>query len=247
MRATALTRYLTYQLYHARLLLRRIGEDDPEPLHQFRITLRRVRALLKLFFPDAKLFPQPLKELVRETNALRELDVFFHSLDQHSHKHARKMLKSYRAKEYAKRFGEPVRSHFYTQIDALYDTLQDANLTTESADMIERAQNHYARNVHDYRVLSDEATPKERHKLRIRFKISRYALEFLDEAGLKNEAEIIAECKRLQGHLGELQDLVNQVEWLERFCEDHPHEEFDELLKERKKRLKKVIASSRSD
>lgn len=246
MHATPLTRYLTYQLYHARLLIQRIGPADPEPLHQFRVTLRRVRALLKLYFPDAKLFPKSLKGLIRQTNTLRELDVFVHSLDPERHKHPLKSLSRYRSDEYKALFADEFTSSLYHLLDTLYDDLLRQNLFLDPESMITVAQDHYAQSTFAYAELSADATPQERHKLRIRFKISRYGLEFLNESGVKNEAEMISECKRLQARLGEMQDLFNQIEWLGEFCADHPNPEFEELLRERKKKLKKLTAATLS-
>ena len=77
MRPAPLTKYLTYQLYHAiQLALKLSKESDIEHLHQFRVAIRRSRSLLRLYMPEYYALQEILRGIVRQTNILRELDVF---------------------------------------------------------------------------------------------------------------------------------------------------------------------------
>lgn len=245
MRVSSLSQYLSYQLYHALLLVNKIGTDDSEYLHQFRVSLRRVRSLLKLYSPPEILFPKALKALLRSTNSLRELDVFIDSLDPKWSKKGIKELQRIRTVEYETRWTEPFRAELRDALQSFYDRVMEVNPFIEEKELIANAKEYYDVTTERYRALSPNASEKELHALRIDFKISRYGLEFISESSLEDEKAKISECKRLQSRLGEIQDLANQVQWLKKFVREHPLQEFQELLDERKKKLKKLKGSSR--
>ncbi|WP_330960309.1 CHAD domain-containing protein [Photobacterium sp. 53610] len=63
-----------------------IRDDDTEFLHQYRVALRRCRAIIgllsPLFVPEQKLMLQnDLKNLMQKTNALRDLDVYLDNME----------------------------------------------------------------------------------------------------------------------------------------------------------------------
>lgn len=245
MKISSLTKYLLYQLYRARLLIGDVGPQKPESLHQLRVALRRVRSLTKLYCPDSLPFPKPLKNLLKTTNSLRELDVLILSIDPESHKRVRLKLAEICAEEYRLGFNEAFQKELAAALDDFYDTVASLNPDPLGDTLIEKAQEHYHESILRYEALPPDASRKVIHALRIRFKISRYALEFLHESGLKNEKEKLLECKHYQNRFGEIQDLYNQIRWLKRFYKEHPIHRLGKLLKERKKMLKKLKETSR--
>jgi CHAD domain-containing protein len=64
------------------------------------------------------------------------------------------------------------------------------------------------------RRLDDDAPPAAAHRLRIRAKRLRYALETLHALGGKDMRKLVRRLARLQDVLGMQQDAVTQVGWL---------------------------------
>lgn len=241
MQLSPLTKYLTYQVYQALLMVRKIGPDEEiSYLHQFRVALRRVRSLQTLYLPDSVSFPPELKTFLKTTNPLREFDIFLLSVDPNIHKHSLKELRSIRYQQYENAVTEEFRLKLYTLLNTFYDSLIQSNPSIDEFQCEQMTQDHYRLGLERYFALSEKSTKKELHKVRIHFKTSRYALEFLHEAFLKNETKKIDECKKIQDRLGNIHDLYNQVEWLKTLCREYPKKEFKQLLMERKKSLKKI-------
>lgn len=98
MEASKLTQYLLYQLYHARVILHSLQYSaKEEEIHEFRVTLRRIRSLVKLLLGKSIPFPKILKAVMQETNSIRELDVLISSLSRSKYpklsKHLSKLRK----------------------------------------------------------------------------------------------------------------------------------------------------------
>jgi CHAD domain-containing protein len=100
------------------------------------------------------------------------------------------------------------------------------------------AYQHYEESLKNYFTLVQSASPKELHKLRIGFKISRYAFDFLYDSGLKDSYEKIEESKELQDNLGKLHDLYNQIKLLTTLQKQKPSHALKTLIMERKRLLK---------
>ena len=64
------------------------------------------------------------------------------------------------------------------------------------------------------RRLAPESSPPELHRLRVRVKRLRYALEALRGLGIRSIRVLIARLERLQDVLGDTQDAATQVGWL---------------------------------
>lgn len=249
MKMAPLTQYLTYQLYNAIQLTPKLSdESDIEHLHQFRVSIRRSRSLLKLYMPHCYALQEVMREIVQQTNPLRELDVFIASVDPGAYPKLRRLLNRYRKEQFETIMGATFHSDTVTVLRQLHAAVCDLNPEIETATLIETAEHHFQECLDDYRKVTKKSSDKALHKLRIRFKIARYALEFLSHSGLHNEQVKIKECKAVQDHLGALQDASNQFELLSHFCEVHPIKECRMLLHERQaelKRLKSLTVSNR--
>jgi len=240
MRHSTLTKYLLYHLYDATLSIRKIGEkENVVQLHQFRVDLRRIRSLLQLYTSDALLFPQTLKNFLKATNIIRELDVLLLSLDKKSTKKVFKQLNSLRNEHSEALFTEESKTQIFQSLNDFYDFLTNLNPSFNIEKLIRTAHEHYDENLKRYSSLPLSASKKELHALRIRFKISRYALEFLHDSALENTHVQLEESKRFQDKLGEIHDLYNQIKLLKKLQQENPSKELKELLSEKKKRLKK--------
>lgn len=243
MRHSTLTKYLLYHLYDAALSIRKIGEKESvEQLHQFRVALRLTRSLLQLYANDTIPFPQTLKTFLKATNLLRELDVLLLSLDKKSTKKVFKQLSSLRNEHAEALFTEESKAQVFQSLHEFYDFLTNLNPSFNTEKLIRTAHEHYDENVRLYSILPHSASRKELHALRIRFKISRYALEFLVDSALEDTQIEIEKSKRFQDTLGEIQDLYNQIKLLKKLHHENPSKELKKLLSERKKMLKKSKA-----
>ncbi|MGZ5208690.1 MAG: CHAD domain-containing protein [Sulfuricurvum sp.] len=239
MRHSTLTKYLLYHLYDATLSIRKIGgEESVEQLHQFRVALRLTRSLLQLYTSDTILFPQTLKTFLKATNIIRELDVLLLSLDKKSTKKVFKQLTSLRNEHTEALFTQESKTQVFQSLHEFYDFLTDLNPSFNNEKLIRTADEDYNENVRLYAVLPQSASKKELHALRIRFKISRYALEFLHNSALKDTQIEIEKSKRFQDTLGEIHDLYNQIKLLKKLHHENPSKELKKLLSEKKKLLK---------
>jgi CHAD domain-containing protein len=249
MKMAPLTKYLTYQLFHAFQLLPKISEEsDIEYLHQFRVSIRRSRSLLRLYLPEYYALQEVLRSAVRQTNILRELDVFVASVDPDVYPKLVKLLHDYRNEQFDAVLTDHFREQTRHALNRLYDDLTQLNPAIEDERLIVMAEKHFQGCVADYDALTKKSSEEELHELRIRFKITRYALEFLEQSGLHSEKEKIKSCKKIQDHLGAVQDAANQFRFLKSFCETHATKECRQLLKARKgelKHLKKLTVSNR--
>jgi CHAD domain-containing protein len=66
--------------------------------------------------------------------------------------------------------------------------------------------------------LAPESPPMMFHRLRVRLKRVRYALEMLDQVAGKRTSKALKRLRRMQEELGEHQDLVNTTVWLRQFA-----------------------------
>ncbi|MDP1784254.1 MAG: CHAD domain-containing protein [Sulfuricurvum sp.] len=245
MKLSPLTKYLMYQLYQALLLVQKIGpEEEITHLHQFRVALRRVRSLLELYTPETIVFPQTLRTFFKTTNPLREFDIFLLSITPTSHKKVLKRLRSIRKHYYGEVISEGFKQRLIKALEEFYDFLVELNPAIEQKKLSQTAHEHYRTTLQSYRALPEKASKKELHALRIRFKVSHYALYFLNEIFQEKVTGKIHVCKQVQDKLGKIQDLYNQIKWLKQLYHEHPLSEIKTLLVERKKMLKKFKASS---
>ncbi len=248
MQQNGLTRYLIYQLYHAGLTLREIAPEgnNSDDIHEFRVALRRVRSLVKLYLETAVGFPAQLKSAVKATNSLRELDVLIESLNPSDYPKTFKRLKRMRRDCFKKIFRHGFQKNTLQELHLYYDLLCDSDIDLSAEHLIETVERHFDQSLEIYQTVDEKTSQKKLHALRVEFKNSRYGFEFLRTAGFRDEAEKIACCKKFQNVLGAVQDAYNQIEWLKKLYRKYPLDETAKLLEKRKKELKKLKAASRS-
>ena len=248
MEQNKLTLYLLYQLYHARVLLHSIQESGSvEHLHEFRVALRRIRSLVKLFLKDSIPFPKILKTSMQDTNSIRELDVLIGSLSRSKYPNLFKHLSKLRKQSFKALFTPAYLNKTLSLIDEYSNLLSQNNPALIYEILIQKVLTHYQHCLDSFLALESNANSKTLHRLRIEFKNARYGFEFLDISDLHHCTEVITHCKQLQNALGAIQDTVNQIDLLKKVYQEFPSSEVKELLQKQKKELQKLKDTTRSE
>jgi len=203
---------------------------DPEGVHQMRVGLRRLRAAISLFgdvLPRARTarIKAKLKWLTAELAPAREIDVFVNE-----------SVRPIADRGVPRRGARALRDKFSAQRNAAFACAGEAvgsaryrRLLIESAEWIEtlrprpdddRTIPAYAARVLGRRIDKArkrgkrlaELDPGQRHKLRIRIKKIRYAIDFFRSLYRKRDQDELAELssltKRIQSALGSLNDFM---------------------------------------
>jgi inorganic triphosphatase YgiF len=210
-----------------------VRNGDSEGVHQMRVGLRRLRAAISLFSKalsgtGTEKVKQELKWLTNELAPARELDVFVKQniepttrdvLLRRGGKAIKKEFAARRDRAFA-RASEAFNSERYRLL--LIDTLQwiEADRTIAKEDAKTPIRKFAVGLLHrrikklrkDGRYL-EKMSAQARHKLRIRAKKIRYALEFLEslfqsKGEQKQIAGLSRHLKKIQSALGSLNDFV---------------------------------------
>jgi triphosphatase len=212
---------------------------DAESLHQMRIGLRRMRAAIAAFskmVDDEAMdgVKSDLKWITSELGAARDLDVLRSDVlkplsstqgNEARFAAARRAVAEAHAEAYdsavravqSERFGtalldlaEWIEVGAWTRVPSFREH-RETKLAEHAAQLLKRGRKRMRKRGADLRKLS----PKERHKLRIKAKNLRYAVEFFagvfpgEENAQRREAALSA-LKDLQDYLGALNDLAQR-------------------------------------
>ncbi|MDD5716319.1 MAG: CHAD domain-containing protein [Sulfuricurvum sp.] len=244
MHLNTLTKYLTYQLYHAIQIVGTMGEaTTPENVHDFRVALRRVRSLVKLYLKKTLPFPDKLKKMLRQSNSLRELDVLIESISVSKAPLTHRYVSTLRDELMETLITPGLKTKSLTLMHRYYDALCDADPNISKKEMVRTVMELYTHSMALYHGLNEFSTQNERHSLRIQFKNIRYGLEFLHASGLLDHHELLTQCKMIQTDLGDIQDLYNQISWLEKLETELPASECAPLLSKRREKLALRVAT----
>lgn len=236
-----LPRHLMHEFDYARTLEKGvITETEPEFNHQYRVTLRRIRSLLLLLKADVcpfefKLLKPNLKLLMKQTNTLRDLDVFLIDREHYLN----------RSPEYQDKLASVFDVIETQQIEALKSVRQwltsDSYLKTcvMIENSLRRASQYEVDNIqsivvcsnkrilHHYKLVSNackglnrKSNDGEVHQLRIECKKLRYLLEYFaplyvphkGHLGIQHRANV-KQLKQLQDRLGAFNDTSNQLDF----------------------------------
>lgn len=211
-----------------------IQDDDPENLHDFRVVLRRLRGIIRLFkqyinedrFDEVTLI---LKELFNKTSELRDYDIFLGNISQYSKEFPafQKTLSGIKKsillerKNYFKKFKAFVQNgSFKTTVEKISEISQKdffnhTNETTEDA--LKKVLKVTLKKVssslpHKKKILLDDT---RLHDLRIRLKKVRYLFDiFCSLFNSKKYESYIKHLKIIQDLLGINQDLYFQLNFI---------------------------------
>lgn len=207
-----------------------VREMVAEGVHQMRIGLRRLRAAISLFtdiLPQASTarIKAELKWLTRELAPAREIDVFLNE-----------SIRPITAQDVPRRGARAIRKRFSRQRKAAFERAREAVMSARYRrlliDVIEwieggrprgdddRSIAAYAAEMLDRRIRKarkegkrlHDLDPMQRHKLRIRIKKIRYAVDFFESLyGDRDRKELAAlsdRLKQIQSALGSLNDFM---------------------------------------
>lgn len=207
-----------------------VREMDAEGVHQMRVGLRRLRAAISLF---ANILPRAstdrikaeLKWLTGELAPAREIDVFL-----------KESIQPITEQGVPKRGARAIRKRFSRQRSAAFRRARDATMSAryrrlliDVTEWIETGRPHveddrsiavYAAEVLDRRIRKarkqgkrlNDLEPIQRHKLRIKIKKIRYAVDFFKslygDRDQKELADLSDRLKQIQSALGSLNDFM---------------------------------------
>ncbi len=220
-----------------------IKDDDPEFLHQYRVTMRRIRAILSLhqplFIPEQlKETNIALKQLMQPTNLQRDLDVYLMQMEHYfnlvEHKHHQGLarffddLQHQRQKTYKKNKqwlkSEEYKAqykHIRTQLKQLSPRMEDLSMPPQQ--MINTLLlNLNNRIITSMNAIDTQTSDAQLHRLRIKCKKLRYGLEYYhpltEQFSLNLKAKTL---KLLQAKLGDFNDSSVQIDFLNHYLEQY--------------------------
>lgn len=240
----------------------RLGEDI-EAVHDMRVATRRMRSAFTIFEPYYRPKAiRPLIKGLRQTGRVlgevRDMDVFIEKLGkyqaslpengEHSLDPLLESCHQRREKARENLIGY-LNSAEYTDFVETFDRF----LTTPGAaalphqlreggappaylvrHVVPRLIYTNYENVRAYETVLDHARIETLHALRIEFKRLRYALEFFEEVLGPEYKEVISEVKRVQDHLGDLNDAQVAGDFLRDFITSYEQTQSDVLIQERR-------------
>lgn len=199
----------------------RLGRD-PESLHDMRVGVRRLRALLRagkrLVATDTAELDERLKQLASVLGEVRDLDVLLAYLEgeaaelrEEDAKQAASLLAALQTERSGSRSRllAALRSRQYlTLLDDAARTIEELEPSQVKTSLDEIAGKAFAKLRKAVRGLPDEPGDEALHEVRKIAKRARYAAE------LAGHRKIVRRAKKLQDILGEHQDAVVAVERL---------------------------------
>jgi len=209
----------------------RLGRD-PESLHDMRVGVRRLRALLRagreLVASDTVELDERLKELGRILGEVRDLDVLLARLDAEAAvlggedaKRAASLLATLRTERSGSRarlLGALRSDEYLALLDDTARTIDELEPSGSAATLDELTGKAAAKLRKAVRKLPDAPANEQLHAVRKKGKRARYAAEL---AGQKN---LVKRAKQLQDVLGEHQDAVVAAERLRELAAGAPEQ-----------------------
>jgi CHAD domain-containing protein len=208
--------------------------DRVEAVHELRVSIRRVRADLRIF---ANVFEpvwleatiDQLRDLARVVGAVRDLDVVFQQLEalvdglaESDRAAAARMLTRLRSECGAARratldaLRDPARMRAIAELGSIAARrARAADADTVTMDDLVTATRHQWRRLRkSVRAAQAEPSAENLHDVRVRAKVLRYSLETLEPVLHRSARRQAKALVALQSHLGALQDAVVIERWL---------------------------------
>ncbi|MCG8312155.1 MAG: CHAD domain-containing protein [Pseudomonadales bacterium] len=216
-----------------------IDDVDTEFLHQYRVSVRKTRSLIKEFkkvLPgDIKPFASFFKNLNNVTAPVRDLDVYLLKVEEWTEERGiefrkqigpfeqllnrkrrsafKKMLTHLQSDEYQLQL-----ERWQNYLDKLSESKSEQDIQTFSAKLIAKC---YGRLLKEGGCLTEASPDEEYHELRLTFKRFRYVLEFFNDLfASKQYKTLYKQAKRLQTLLGDFQDITVQKSALHDFADE---------------------------
>ncbi len=212
---------------------------DTEFLHDFRVAVRRIRSALtqiKEVFPekDVKRFKKNFAILGKNTNRLRDLDVYLLEKEKYTQMLSDDLSSgletvftklTHERKTEQKKLTRFIKTEKYKKIIINFETYLEKtssdsqNAPNSNVKILELAcrfiWKKYNQILKKGRKINDSTPDPVLHELRIECKKLRYLLEFFSSLFPENETSIIIKhLKKLQDNLGDFNDLYVQQQSL---------------------------------
>lgn len=228
---------LHHQLERIRALQPGVAQGmDPKFLHQFRVNLRRTRAVTEAMVTitgdkTLRKAMKPLKHMAQQTSQLRDLDVFLLYLERQAAENPRlrRSLRASGARETFRHWQERERRALCRELDrkAWHKGLKHWEAVITGKALAKAVKQTTPEAIHDavrqrsalclemFRQLSDRAPDEDFHELRKALKRLRYLAE-LDKLHYRG---LLEELKHQQSLYGEFQDCHQQLSLLNGLAE----------------------------
>ncbi len=222
---------------------------DVEDLHKYRISLRKMLAYNQVFGThmddeNSKIVSKLLKDIIKPTSLLRDLDLFLIEIDSLtcSAQNKTKLNQIFTSKR------DLLVDHF--KDDEYKKNLQELKVLTKKNELFEGdfhkldkitiLQKMSEKLSKQFSSLDDNSSFKELHKLRIKFKKFRYALEmYLHYYGDKDpQIENLYDLKKLQDIFGIIQDNSARIGFIEDVRTEFETHEIENLLSDLNLKIK---------
>ncbi|MBY5944363.1 CHAD domain-containing protein [Photobacterium rosenbergii] len=217
-----------------------IRDDHEEFIHQYRVALRRSRALISLLKPlfrskEKDILKDTLRQLMQHTNLMRDLDVFLINMEQYfsllEHQHHKGLIRFFddiqsQRRKSLKTLKGWLKSGEYksacNQVLTQLDSMRD-NPTTEGKlrckatahSMLWHQFKQIESQCHNIDTNSDDAII---HQLRIDCKKFRYLLEyFAPILASRDTKQQVDRLKTLQDTLGSFNDSSVQLQFFKHY------------------------------
>ncbi len=210
-------------------------KGEIEGIHQFRVSVRRLRAAVELFAPvlhasRVEFYRKDLPLVGHCAGAARDGDVMQDLIRTNAKAldpvNARALTPAYQALADSRiaamrELSNFIQSKRYAKVCERLDSPAtrkfppDADLRRMAPRLIEPIIRISLRTG---ARLRPESLPTAYHRLRVRLKRLRYALEMLDPLAGKHASKMVNRLRKMQDELGEHQDLVNTGIWIRRFA-----------------------------
>lgn len=212
-------------------LFERIKNDyDEERVHKYRINLRRLYALSEVYAKEideksAKKFSKLIKNILKPTADLRDLDLFINEIDnikckQQTMKTVHAVFGSKREKAF-KKYKNTLKSTKYKKrlkkLKAIAKKSDFFIYEIQNADNYKIIKDTHKSIYEKYNKIDEDTSFKEFHKLRKEFKKLRYGLDMYEECFKKdaNKLSTDTSLKELQDAFGAIQDNYVRLKLIE--------------------------------
>ncbi|AJR05366.1 CHAD domain-containing protein [Photobacterium gaetbulicola] len=233
--------FLVSEFEHARKHeLGIIRDDHEEFIHQYRVALRRSRALISLLKPlfhrqEKDILKTNLKQLMQQTNLMRDLDVFLLNMEQYfsllDHQHHKGLT----------RFFDDLQSQRQTSLKYLKGWLKSGTYESSCKQVLTQLERMRANPTiegqlgskttahsflwHQFKQIESQCHNIDAnsndaiiHQLRIDCKKFRYLLEYFTPLlSTINTEQQVAQLKVLQDQLGNFNDSSVQLAFFNRY------------------------------
>ncbi len=193
---------------------------DPEPVHDFRVAVRRTRSILRttraLYEEDwlASLRAE-LQWLAGELAPARDLDVLLEQLSKESDPETApvvKLLETERRRARKRALATLASDRYVKLLDRLAAAVDAPPVRTADISLEVAAAAEFDRLRRAVRRLGRKSTASDVHRARIRAKRARYAAELVEPLAGKKMRKLIRATKRFQDVVGAHQDAVVAAE-----------------------------------